>query len=613
MATDRKSAAGAAASSGASTPASGAATGSPVQTAAALAKAAFRRLAQAQLEPTPENYARAYADESGQPTQAAVPAVSAAVTEKAIAEAVTAESRTLGTTWVTLVERLARNLERGGRQWTGARRKESLKRVLDGSRSDPQRLLQRLQSLMTAWEGDMPSDPAQTGVEDPPVEVTSRADAGSASWTPLVQVLESTVRSGLMSNPAEDQHLALADRLAELAGAIATDGATPELVSEADALCVQARRLFSQGHHLLESLSALCRELGNGLFELAEDNSWVAGQCELLQMHLGIAQAGAAQASDESSFSPGAAAAQTSSLSVTNRLTVRGVRAARTVLSETRQQQHRVRQERVAARDALKQLIQDMLAEVGELGEHTGRFQIATAGHAQAIASADSLEGLAGVVHAMLEDARNVQSAVSRSQERLLADRSQAEELEIRVRDLESELRRLSQEVSTDALTQVANRRGLSQAFEAEVARAGRESAGGHGAANLAVGLIDIDNFKRLNDTLGHAVGDTALKSLAAAVRERLRPADHLARFGGEEFVVLLPSTVVEEGQKTLTRLQRSLTEALFLHDGREVFVTFSAGVTAWREGETIEAALERADEALYEAKRTGKNRTCIA
>jgi diguanylate cyclase len=129
----------------------------------------------------------------------------------------------------------------------------------------------------------------------------------------------------------------------------------------------------------------------------------------------------------------------------------------------------------------------------------------------------------------------------------------------------------------------------------------------------LAVALIDIDNFKKLNDSLGHAAGDRALKALAAAVRERLRPVDHLARFGGEEFVVLLPATPPDEAQAALTRLQRSLSEALFLHENREVFVTFSAGVTAWRSGEPLQSALERADEALYEAKRSGKNRTCIA
>ena len=611
MATDRPAAPGAAASPSAS------AKAAPVQTAAALAKAAFRRLAQSQQEPTPENYARAYAEEAGLPVPQASPAPvsspaatapAAAPSEKAIADAVAAEVRVQGTAWVALVERLARNLERGGKQWTGARRKESLKRVFDGSRSDPQRFLQRLQSLMTAWEGDIPSDPAQTGVEDPPLEAAPGGDANLANWAPLVHSFESTLRSGLVSQSAEAQHLALADDLGSLAQAIASEGATPAYVAEAEELCAQARRLFSQGHHLVESLAALCREMGSGLSELAEDGSWVAGQCDLLQMHLGRG-GGTQPPGGASAMAPDAAGAQQDAA----RLTVRGVRAARTVLLETRQQQQRVREERVAARDALKQLIQGMLVEVGELGEQTGRFQLATAGHVQAIASADSLEGLAGVVHAMLEDARTVQSAVSRSQERLMADRSRAEELEVRVRDLESELRRLSQEVSTDALTQVANRRGLSQAFEAEVARASRETAGGEAAPNLAVGLIDIDNFKRLNDTLGHAAGDTALKSLAAAVRDRLRPADHLARFGGEEFVVLLPGTVVEEGQKALTRLQRSLSEALFLHDGREVFVTFSAGVTAWREGETIESALERADEALYEAKRTGKNRTCIA
>jgi diguanylate cyclase len=130
-------------------------------------------------------------------------------------------------------------------------------------------------------------------------------------------------------------------------------------------------------------------------------------------------------------------------------------------------------------------------------------------------------------------------------------------------------------------------------------------------AAALAVGLIDIDNFKRLNDTLGHQAGDEALKALAATVRDRLRQGDTVARFGGEEFVVLLPATSAVQAQSLLTQLQRGLSASLFLHEGREVFVTFSAGVTAWRTGEPLDAALQRADEALYEAKRTGKNRTC--
>jgi diguanylate cyclase len=142
-----------------------------------------------------------------------------------------------------------------------------------------------------------------------------------------------------------------------------------------------------------------------------------------------------------------------------------------------------------------------------------------------------------------------------------------------------------------------------------EIARANMERDG----KPLAISLLDVDNFKRLNDELGHQAGDEALRSLAAAVSKSLRPFDVVARFGGEEFVVMLPATSTTEGQQILTRMQRSLTEGLFLHEHKTVFVTFSAGVTAYRSGETIEQALERADEALYEAKRTGKNRTCIS
>lgn len=524
---------------------------------AVLAKGALRRLAQAQQEPTPENFARAYAEEGG---QASAPN----------------ESRATGPAWAALVERLARNLERGGKQWTGARRKDSLQRVLEGSRSDANRLLQRLQSLMQAWEADQPSDPAATGIEDPPLPIAAASVADAAGWPPLVQSLERTVCLALGTTDQQGQDLA--QELSKLAESIARDGALKRHVDDVLGVCDRAGQLLGRGHRVVAQLTELCRSLAGGLAELSEDDSWVKGQCERLAEAL----------SGEPSL--------------------RDLRSAAALLSDTRQRQQQVHEERKAARAALRQLIQNMLLEVGELGRHTGQFREATALHVEAIAQADSLESLADVVKALLKDATTVQAAVSQSHEKLHSERSQALVLESRVRELEGELRRLSEEVSTDLLTQVANRRGLTQAFDAESARAMRDPGLG-----LAVALIDIDNFKKLNDTLGHAAGDVALKNLAAAVRERLRPVDHLARFGGEEFVVLLPGTDAVEAQQVLARLQRSLTEALFLHEGREVFVTFSAGVTVWRHGEPLQASLERADLALYEAKRTGKNRSCSA
>jgi diguanylate cyclase len=518
------------------------------------------------------------------------------------------DAKAVGRAWATLTEKLSKNLERGGKQWTSARRKDSLRRVLDGSRSDPDRLLQRLQALMTAWESDHVGDPAhmaQLGLQDsapalsPPATAAPPAAVDHSAWAPVVTAMEISLRAGLAT--AEPSALALADQLQTVARALASDGVSAPRLSELELICQQARRVFGQRHQLVEALASLCQDLGAGLHDLSEDDSWVQGQCGVMQHLL--------QGDQPQQDKPATSTSRAAGLSV------RGVRAASAVLAQTRQQQKKLRDDRIASREALRSLIQNMLHEVGELGEHTGRFQLATEKHAQAISSAQTLDSLAGVVKTMLADARTVQAAVGASQERLQSDHAQARALENKVRELESELRRLSDEVVTDSLTQVANRRGLMQAFEVECSRSLRsasESGAAAGKTELAVALIDIDNFKKLNDSLGHAAGDVALKNLASAVRERLRPVDHLARFGGEEFVVLLPGTELEEAQQALTRLQRSLSEALFLHEGREVFVTFSAGVTQWRPGEDLGTSLERADEALYEAKRKGKNRTCL-
>jgi diguanylate cyclase len=544
-------------------------------TPAQIAKAALRRLATQQLEPTPEHFAKAYAQEAGVQL---TPAPAAAPSES-------------GRAWAALIERLSKGLERGGKHWTGARKKQSLQRVLDGSRADAGKLQQRLGQLMAAWDDDSPANEVEpsglapldetpevaAAPSAPAIETISLSGAPqvSAAWEPLLHELGSTLHVALP--PDRSGATALADALSAAAGRLAREGAHAELVAEVARLCERARAHLSHRHQLLDELTLLCRSLTEGLGELAEDESWARGQCDALRERLGEG------------------------------LSVRGIHAAAEMLAATRAKQHELRADRESARNALKAMIQRMLAEIGELGQHTGRFTDNVQRYAQTIEQADSLQSLAGVVQEMVAETRAVHAVVDGTRERLSEEHARASELERRVLELEGELRRLSDEVSTDALTQVANRRGLLQAFEAERSRSQREGNA------LAVGLIDIDNFKKLNDSLGHAAGDEALKALAARTKQGLRPVDHVARFGGEEFVVLLPGASIEEGQQLLTRLQRLLTASLFMHDGREVFVTFSAGVTAFRDGEALDTALERADRALYEAKRTGKNRTCVA
>ena len=582
-----------------------------MNTPAQIAKAALRRLALAKLEPTPENYAQAWAEESGEARgTGGLPARAKPVAERMAqrlsedpaqraelvqlllggewdeaqrwlersGEAAAAQSQA----WAQLIEKLTRGLERGGKQWTSARKKESLQRVLDSSRGDMQRLLHRLRQLVGSWDGDeaSPAPVAPVAEEAQPTPAQAATPSASeaidpASWPAIVAPLHGTVQIAL---PADSERaMELADELKAVADRIAKEGATPELAAQTATLCQRANRLLAHRHHLLDQVHQFSRELTEGLTELAESGSWVQGQVASLRERL--------------SGPPSARAVQSASL----------------LLAQARVRQREVRGQRDQARDALKQLIQRMLAELGELDQHTGRFSEGMLRYAETVERADSLESLAGVVREMVDESRAVHGLVSSTRERLAGEHQRATELEMQVRSLEAELRRLSEEVGTDALTQVANRRGLMQAFEAERSRLERDGG------PLAVGLLDIDNFKRLNDSLGHAAGDQALVALAQHVRRSLRPVDVVARFGGEEFVVLLPGTPVDEAQKVLTRLQRELSASLFMHEGKEVFVTFSAGVTPYRLGEKVEQALERADEALYEAKRTGKNRTCVA
>jgi len=607
---------------------------------AQLAKAALQRLAQARLEPTPENYARAYAIEAGgEPAAAsnagvpeklqqlmsklislALPSggtrqeLQAALREQRLDELQRQVDRLLDVAGpgaqaealAQAIERLVRGLERGGKHWTLARKKDGVQRVLELGRSDSGKLVKRLGQLVASWDkdgdgsgietdddGGTPSqlfadsafaetgfrestgfgELSRTGLRDLPPPIVDLAP-----WQDISDELNGTVRHALRAAPTEATPAdALMRDLAAAQDELKAGGASPQRAAQMAVLCQRARHVLDHRRHMFDALGGLCRELSASLVELAEDDSWSQGQAEAMNNTLAQGLSG------------------------------RGVRTVSELLAGTRMRQRTLRDERSKARDALKGLIQRMLTELGELGQHTDRFQNSVGRYADAIEQADSLESLAGTVREMVEESRSVQGLVAQTQQRLTLEHDRATALTQRVEELEGELRRLSNEVHTDQLTQVANRRGLIQAFGIEQAKSEREST------RVALALLDIDNFKKLNDSLGHHAGDIALKSLAERTQQSLRPGDMVARYGGEEFVLMLPNTPLDEAQQVLVRLQRSLSSALFNHEGKDVFVTFSAGVTLYRPGETLEAALDRADVALYEAKHTGKNRACIA
>lgn len=560
------------------------------QTPALLAKAALRRLAEQRLEPTPEHFRQAYEAEAGGIVQPG------ALPNEA------ARDHDEGERWAALISRVVRGAERGGRQWTLARKKDSLQRVLEGSKGSGTRLHQRLGQLISSWESDtldaapledlgpdyaaLASESIATAASAPPSPAAApmaRPSTDAVAWPAVAshavaQLGDTAVQA--LQGPGVPQAEATQALRSALTKVQQSGGLPPAEVNalqvELTQACNQARRIIDHRHLLTSQLTQLVSSLTDSLVDLAEDESWAQGQC--LAMRHQIAEG----------------------------LNRRGMDHIQALLADTRQRQRVLKFEREQARQALKTLIHQMLQELASLGQTTDRFQDNLGKYADTIGEADTLQSLAGVVREMVAESRAVATVVADTQHRLHTEHSRATELSARVRQLEDEIRQLSAEVATDPLTQVANRRGLDKAFEAERSRVDRAGT------PLVVALLDVDNFKKLNDQLGHHTGDEALRFLAKRVSECLRPVDVVARYGGEEFVVLLPDTTLEAGQQALTRLQRTLSAEFFTHDDKKVFITFSAGATLYRASEALEAALERADLALYEAKQLGKNRTCV-
>jgi len=160
---------------------------------------------------------------------------------------------------------------------------------------------------------------------------------------------------------------------------------------------------------------------------------------------------------------------------------------------------------------------------------------------------------------------------------------------------------------SHDELTGLPNRHHVMELLAHEERRAPRQ------VAPLCISLLDLDHFKNVNDTLGHLAGDEALRRFAAIMGAALRAGDVLARWGGEEFILLLPATPLDEAARVLERLRERCNDRLSWGDRPELQISFSAGLSAHVAGEPTQLAIARADAALYQAKRSGRNRLEIA
>ena len=584
-----------------------------------IAREALRLLAARRLPPSPENYRALYDEIAGTASapiealpQRALAALPAALPRetgaqqrltKRFEQALTGRSwEDLGAGLGELVRQLAREQDLPWhqlfadflREWenkhvglTVARKREALERVLAGGSGNGELLFRRLQGLVKSW-----ALTSSVNEESAPAESATLPESG---W-PLADPLGAA---------AARQAYELADQLRDLFAytlemVIATQLANePELAAEARALVHRARGAGSRA--AMESLLAGIKRFAFRLEILAEDRAELrSGLLNLLQLL--IDNVGELVMEDRWLMGQVAIVRDI----VAGPLNIRAIGDAESRVKEVIFKQSQLKYSLNEARESLKQMLAGFVDHLAEFADSTSDYQDKLEVYAQKISSAEDITQLERVLAEVVRETKVVQLNAQRSRDELDSARQRVGEAERRIAELQRELDKASTLVRHDQLTGALNRRGLEETFDKEVARAQRRGA------TLCVALLDIDDFKKLNDALGHDAGDAALIHLATVIRETMRPQDTVARLGGEEFIILLPETPINDAQTAIIRLQRELTRRIFLHHNNRQLITFSAGVTDFRSGDTQASATKRADQAMYAAKQAGKNRVVI-
>jgi diguanylate cyclase len=256
---------------------------------------------------------------------------------------------------------------------------------------------------------------------------------------------------------------------------------------------------------------------------------------------------------------------------------------------------------------SLKETLAAVLGHLAQAGESAGRFHGRLDAHRAALEGEPGAQALRRVAGALLQDTQALAEEIGRSRELLTLAHRRVSSFESRVRELEDRLAQTADLARNDPLTRALNRRGLEEVVRIEVARFERQRQA------LTVLMVDLDDFKRINDRFGHAGGDRALVHFVGIAQANLRSTDRIARTGGEEFVLILPGTPLPAALDAARRLQSALGRAPIPGLDEAWILTFSAGAAPWLAGDTLERLLERADAALYRAKQLGKNRIELA
>ena len=507
-----------------------------------------------------------------------------------------------GGNWPAMALSLLKQADALHPNWTRGRKLDAVSRVIEGAGNEPEVALERLQKLVESWgpamatlpkpreeERDplmantqpLPADfpglmPAAqryaadpTELQDLQAKLAAAQSTGDA-WKQValraLRVLEHGVTEG---SPAQQKLREYAHQHGRVLPTEDVGKLVPRFVDVVAAI----DRQMGEEHKVKAGLQRLLALLCDNMKSLSPEEAWLAGQLEPIRALL----AGPMHSQQ--------------------------LAEAEARLSQVIGQQSGARRSLQEAKLALKEMLATLIERIGTMGSSTGRFYEQVGAYQAELEKATDFETLSRVIKGLLADTQVVRADIQQSREDLMNARRKVEAYETRVKQLEKELMTVSTLVQKDPLTHALNRRGLEEAFRIETARSQRYGT------PLSLAIIDLDDFKKLNDTLGHLAGDRALVHLLTVMQAALRPTDVVARIGGEEFAILYSSADLDDAVAATERVQDELGARAFQHDGNAQVLSFSGGVTRWVAGEPLEPLLQRADEAMYRAKRAGKHR----
>lgn len=499
-----------------------------------------------------------------------------------------------GTSWVKMIDSLFDDLFDSENFSENVNKRKKIKYVLDEFSDDPELAYTKLIALVQSWKGsDSIYQESEESIEnisipvsdanffkqqsEPKEDILAQEYQISGYTDQLLELLAQTLEQ-VIANQIEDKILAGEARsLGKQVKKIQSKLGMEQFMASFQRFCVKLELGNEDKSNIQQGLLKLLSMLMDSTSELLSEDQWIKLQVSKLKK------------------------------TMSRPLDMQILAQAEFSLGKIIQRQIKVKQSLGKARETMRQMVTSLISNLEELSDATGGYHEKLEYYSERINHINNIDDINQLLADIMQDTQKVRNNVLKYRNDLVFARAEINEAQNQINQLETQLQEMSEQVQEDHLTGALNRRGFDKAFEREITQLARSQG------TLCFALLDIDNFKQLNDTHGHHVGDDALKYLVEAVKETVRRDDVISRYGGEEFAILLPNSGLKAAISTVARIRRYLTKKFFLHGNNRLLITFSAGVAQYQPGESQENLFKRTDEALYFAKRNGKNQIVAA